>query len=362
MLQRSARSKNQSSYRKSVKSCLTVTLAASCLNSSNRTKQFYTFSLHSNCKKLTLPAHAHIAEAYLKLGELDLAEQHCKRTLELNPSSQLALLILSHVKRRQNNFATAAHLLRKFLHQFTDPNLAEEVNALLLELSAECEKQAQQLHHKGRMLLEQGACRKAEKAFREALKLNKNDVAICLDLAHALRKQNRHCSELRYLIRAVKLARYDDVVPLCRLAEYHRDHRPIEAEKLYAEVLTKSAENIEALVGLSAIYIARAEFDLAETFLMRAAAKNPETSQFYRLLASLFRSRYQSLAALRALQAALELETHAEEIAALQELIKETRRQLESSDQHCSDAYKLGNTLFGLRFVDDSGENNFLIA
>jgi tetratricopeptide (TPR) repeat protein len=151
-------------------------------------------------------------------------------------------------------------------------------------------------------------------------------------------------------------------VPLCRLAEYHRDHQPIEAEKLYAEVLTKSAENIEALVGLSAIYIARAEFDLAETFLMRAAANNPETSQFYRLLASLFRSRCQSLAALRALQAALELETHAEEIAALQELIKETRRQLESSDQHCSDAYKLGNTLFGLRFVDDSGENKFLIA
>ena len=307
------------------------------------------------------PAHAHIAEAYLKLGQLDLSEHHCKRTLDLNPRSQLALLILSLVKRQQNDFATSAQLLRKFLHQFTDPDLTEQVNALLLELSAQCIEEAQKLHDTGKAFLEQGEFHKAENAFREALKLNKNDPMICLDMAEAFQKQDRKCSEFRYLMRAVKWARYDDVLPLCRLAEYHRDNRPAVAQKLYTEVLNKSAENTEALVGMCGIYIAQGEYAQAESFLLRAAAKMPEQSQFYGLLASVFRSRSDSLASVKALQTALTLETHEEQIAALHELIRETRGQHESLERTSIDAFKLGNTRFGLRFIEDSGDD-FLIA
>lgn len=209
-----------------------------------------------------------LGNAYFRAGRFQEAIEHYKRSLELKPDYDIAVINIAQAYRQLGNDEAAIAGFEHYLR--IGP------------------KDAYVRYQLGEIYLDRGDAATAERWFREALDLDpkvaqaKNAMAVLAFQRGDIAESERLIEEAIAIRSDVKLARYNRAL----IAEQRGDVR--RAEREYLEELTLHPDSYKAAFNLSRIYEAEGNPDLQVDALKQAIEGNPRFAEGHLFLAKAY--------------------------------------------------------------------------
>jgi tetratricopeptide (TPR) repeat protein/HEAT repeat protein len=237
------------------------------------------FKMDFNGAHPKLEAGFLLAEAHLKLGQLEKATQTYKRLLKLDKDNIEAMTALKAVYEKQRRLAEAVTLLKRLAK--LQPHAAKEHYQHIAELLLQLYKDKEALFY-----------------AKKAVNLGRQDASSYQRLGWLYEKKEDYKEAMKAYAKAIKLSphRFQAHFALARLLTQHGRHA--EADKLYRQVVrsAKTPERIRKAFRLGvdlAGYLGSLQALEKEILPLSITSQNAEV--YRRLLVKLYRRRIPTL-------------------------------------------------------------------
>ncbi len=255
---------------------------------------------------------ARIAGEAIHQGDLDRAEEACRRALAINPASADALCNLGAVMARRGQTDEATRLFRQAIR--SDPKLARAYDNL------------------GTLAAGRQQYREAVEHYRKAVKLDPQFFPTRLNLGILLlTRLNQPAEALPHLSQAARLLPTDASAQSYLAVALERENRPAEAADHFRVALRHQPDHLMAMQGL-AYLLATAKSDLRspkEAILLAKEAcrlTNDQNAESLEILAVAHAAAGQYDAAVQSAARALEILHAAGDDSRAQKLVRRLRQ------------------------------------